>query len=103
MNDAATYADQSWAEHVLLMGDDALQVEIEAVRAEYVEHTKTSPAGDLGTIALDVVEHPIQNVLAWVADDPGRAEAALAAEMSRPTPRQTLVPALQDIIDGGTQ
>lgn len=47
----------------------------------------------------DVPDGSIDDVLAWVADDPGRARVALAAELDRPKPRKTLVEDLEDLVE----
>lgn len=43
------------------------------------------------TSALKVPDGSISDILKWVGDDPDRASAALKAELSKETPRSTLV------------
>lgn len=43
------------------------------------------------TTVTDVPDGTVEEVLAWVGDDPARAAAALEAEQDRDTPRVTLI------------
>lgn len=45
------------------------------------------------------IDGTAKDVLAWVGDDPDRAEEALAAEQAKDSPRSTLVKTLQKIAD----
>lgn len=49
--------------------------------------------------AFDLDSARVDEVLAWVADDPERAACALTAEKKRQTPRTTLVERLEPLLD----
>lgn len=46
------------------------------------------------------IDGTAQQVLAWVGDDPDRAEEALAAEQAKDKPRSTLVKQLEKLAEG---
>lgn len=52
-----------------------------------------------GTVEGRVDRSTVDEVLDWVGGRVGRAQAALAAEQSRPEPRSTLVEALDRVIN----
>lgn len=71
------------------------RTEPDRLRVAY-ENVGWSAAGEVVPAEVD---KPMQDVLADVGDDVGRAQAALAAEQGREKPRQTLVTALARVID----
>lgn len=83
--DKALYLEASRA-----LSDAELGEQITAHRAASVE----------GMEAAEVVAGVAEDVVAWVGNDPARAEAAIAAERDRRRPRTTLIRRLEALTDG---
>ncbi|MEO3978776.1 hypothetical protein [Streptomyces sp. CAU 1734] len=72
---------------------DPVDEAAKAWRPEGAEDSGSAPAADLD------IEATAAAVLAWVGDDPERAEAALAAEEAKESPRSTLVKQLSKLAE----
>ncbi|MFI6477367.1 hypothetical protein ACIBH1_05505 [Nonomuraea sp. NPDC050663] len=64
-------------------------------RVEVLDQPAETPAGDG---ELDITG-TVDEVLAWVGDDPGRAAEAHAAEQAKDTPRSTLLAKLAKLAE----
>jgi hypothetical protein len=69
---------------------------VAGVPGEAPEAPPAPPAAPAGGDGSEVPDGTVEDVLDWVGDDRDRAQDALAAEQSKPTPRVTLVEALED-------
>lgn len=86
-----------------LLADNAPSEAVEVVEDD--REPQTALEGDEGVgqgdeppAELDI-DGVAKDVLAWVGDDPDRADEALEAEQAKDSPRSTLVKALQKIAD----
>lgn len=111
-DDTEAYTDEE--KRALTGASDAtLMAELRAIRAEDDFHHTTpdeqaerdeqaavaAVAHALLVEARDVVNEPVENVLAWVDDDPGRALAAIVAERQvRDPERVTLTEPLERLV-----
>lgn len=89
--------------NVVRAEDSVKTEELVDVKANEAEKATTLPASDdtpiySSTVAQEVPEGSIKEVLKWVGDDKDRAVQAITAENKSDKPRVTLVATLEEIV-----
>lgn len=112
--DPDPHAPEAWTHaqraKVQALGDNELRQMIVDGRREYEYATTTQEDADRKaekvaqqralTEAEGRIDGAVPAILAWVGDDRIRAQAALSVERDGPSPRKTLVAALEGIVSG---